>query len=510
MDKICKGLLILSILWIVGSCHTTQTVEGDIAIINGLIADGTGSMLYEADLVVQSGVITWIGDVEDVLIQVDSTIDASDLLVTPGFIDLHAHGDPLKTPGFDNFLAMGVTTIALGMDGSSVPSSDMGDWMKKLDSTALGVNILPFVGHGTVRTESGIGMSDNVTDDQLGSMLALVDHALNIGCWGLSMGLEYFPGYHADSVELEALAKTVGVRGRLITSHIRNEDDQKVDQSLDEMGQLASFCNVNISHLKVVYGKGEQRALSILEKLDGISDADYNLTADLYPYTASYTGIGIVFPSWAKQPKKYKEIKEERGAELLQFLREKIRQRNGPEATLFGTGPYAGKTLQDLVDEYDLPYERILMDIIGPYGASAAYFVMDESLQEALLAHPKVSVASDGSPTMRHPRGHGTFSKIIEKYVVQDTLMKLEEAIYKMSGLPASTVGLQDRGVVKEGKSADLLIFDPSRIRTRATFEEPHRLSEGVDIIIVNGEIVKRKEHTLKDNGRLLRALEGV
>lgn len=499
-----KTLMLALLYSFLLSCSAKTQVVGDLMIKGGTVINGSGSPSLETDIVVKNDEIIWMGNSSEVAAIIDTVIVASGKIVTPGFIDLHAHGDPLKTPDFSNFLAMGVTTIALGMDGSSETSANIKSWMNEIRQTEIGVNILPFIGHGTVRIESEIGMSTNPDEQSIRQMTKLVDTALQLGCWGLSMGLEYMPGYYADSTELNALAEIVGKHEGLITSHIRNEDNDQIENSLDEMLQLSKHCKINISHLKVVYGSGDQRAQEILRILEKSQYGEHPISADLYPYNASYTGIGIVFPKWAKNPKKYKQIREQRGDELLEFLRNKIAQRNGPEATLFGTGPYAGKTLSDLVTEYNRPYEIILRDIIGPYGASAAYFVMNDELQAALVASPRVMIGSDGSPTMRHPRGYGTFAKIIEEFVLKDSILTIEEAIYKMTGQPAQTVGLKNRGRLAIGAKADILIFDPKSIRANATFENPHSLASGMDIVLVNGELSWQRNQLHGQHGLLL------
>lgn len=466
----------------------------DIWIRNGIVIDGTGSSAYLADVLIRGKEIVYTGWVDPVKIEAREIIDASQQIVTPGFIDAHAHGDPLRTPNFENFLRMGVTSICLGQDGSSVTVAELPDWLAKIDSLHPGVNIIPFIGHGTIRGESGIGYQEQPSDSLINVMNSLLDQALDQGCYGLSTGLEYTPGTYASAEELIALAKTVGQKERLIMSHIRNEDDNAVQASLEELIALADYCAVHASHLKVVYGKGEKRAEEILDLLFAKA-RPHSVTADLYPYTASYTGIGIVFPAWAKPPADYEQVKQKRRTKLGDFLRKKIQQRNGPEATLFGTARYAGLTLADLEKAQGRPYEEILMDI-GPTGASGAYFIMDTPLQERLLQHPKVVLGSDGSPTMRHPRGYGSFAKAIETYVVQDSLLALEAAIHKMSGLTAQTLGLSDRGTLAPGKKADILIFDPMAIKASATYAEPHQFAQGFEQVLVNGEFAIRDGKT--------------
>lgn len=209
---------------------------------------------------------------------------------------------------------------------------------------------------------------------------------------------------------------------------------------------------------------------------------------------ASYTTIGIVFPDWARPPQDYREVLRTRRPALAQYLRRRIAQRNGPEATLFGTAPYTGKTLAALAKESGRPFEEILMDRITPQGASAAYFIMDDSLQSALLATPWIMLSSDGSPSMHHPRGYGSFAKMIETYVLGRNLLSLEQAIHKMSGLPAQTLGLQKRGTISRGFKADLLIFDPKRIQAKASYAEPHQLAVGMEIVLVNGKVALQSD----------------
>jgi N-acyl-D-amino-acid deacylase len=344
-----------------------------------------------------------------------------------------------------------------------------------------------FAGHGTLRRLSGAGYKEKPTKDELATMQDMLQKALEAGAYGMTTGLEYTPGTYAGEEELLSLARTVGAANGLIMSHIRNEDDEAIEASLRELLRQGQYCHVHASHLKVVYGKGEARAEEILSLLDSARRAgNYRVTADVYPYNASYTGIGIVFPDWAKAPNDYATVRRERRAELLAYLKARVMKRNGPEATLFGTSPFAGKTLQELSEERGQSFEEVLMEI-GPGDASGAYFVMDEPLQARLLADPHVMVSSDGSPTMHHPRGYGSFAKIIEQYVNRYELFPLHEAVRKMSSLTAHTIGITDRGAVEAGKKADLLIFDPGAVRAHADFTDPHQLAEGFDYVIVNG-----------------------
>ncbi len=477
-----------------------------LLIQNGILVDGTGQPGYRADVLLRADTIAFVGSVDPSLVAVKRTIDATGKVVTPGFIDMHSHGDPLTTPSFPNFLAMGVTTIALGKDGSSPAVPDLGTWMQQVADTVPGVNVAMFVGHGTLRMLSGINYNPRPTEAQLQAMGKLLTDNLDAGCFGMTTGLEYVPGWYAPDYELEYLARLVGERHKLITSHVRNEDDAAVEASLRELLRQGKHCAVHASHLKVVYGKGRNRAKEVLQLLDSARQRGIVVSADVYPYTASYTGIGILFPDWAKPPNDFARVVASRRDELATFLRDKVNQRNGPAATLLGTAPYAGKTLARLATEQGKPFEDILIDEIKPGGASGAYFVMDDSLQARIIVDSTVMICSDGSPTARHPRGHGTFAKIIETFVIQDSLLTLPGAVRKMTLLPAQTMKITDRGHIAPGMKADMLVFDPTQVRATATYENPLQLAEGFEFVIVNGQIAKeQKEFMPERNGRMLR-----
>lgn len=483
----------------------THGRQYDLVILNGQVLDGQDSIPRLADILVRNDSILFLGKADTAAIVVEQVIDAAGKYVTPGFIDTHAHGDPLEAPGFENFLAMGVTTICLGQDGSSPEYENLRPWMDQVDSVGPGVNIALFVGHGTLRQLSGTGYKPQPAPEEMAKMEALLSDALDAGCFGMTTGLEYVPGTYAGDGELAALAKIVGKRGGLAMSHVRNEDNDAVEASIRELLRQGQHCNVQVSHIKVVYGKGEERAEEILALLDSArNSSNYAVTADMYPYTASYTGIGIVFPQWAKPPHHYERVKQERREELLAYLHQKIMSRNGPEATLFGTEPYAGKTLAQVAAEQGRAFEEVLLDI-GPGGASGAYFVMDEALQARLLEDPHVMICSDGSPAMHHPRGYGSFAKIIEQYVQEGQRFSLAEAVRKMTSLPAESLGLEGRGLIREGYRADLLVFDPRKVKARATFSEPHQLAEGMDWVIVNGQAAFRDGKLVGRQGKVLR-----
>ena len=511
MNRMIRTAIVSTIALVLASCQPApqsflpQFESIDLLIENGNILDGLGNDAIRADVVVVGDKIVFVGDSafteNDLSARVAKRIDAAGRIVAPGFIDLHSHGDALETPEFENFLAMGVTTITLGQDGSSPDVIPLSDWMNEVSAKGIGTNLAMFVGHGTLRDQSGIGLGTAPEPEGLDRMLGMLDEALEY-TFGLSTGLEYNPGLNANTDELRALAKIVGRRDRMIMSHMRNEDDDQLEASIAELLDQGEDARVHISHLKSVYGKGNDRADQILRILADARASGTEITAEIYPYSASYTGIGIVFPVWAKTDEQFEIAKVERRDELATYLHDRVNQRNGPEATLLGTDPWTGKTLADLAHEMEMPFEDILIDVIGPNGASGAYFVMNDQLQARLLQDPDVGVCSDGSPTGFHPRGHGTFARIIESYVVNDKLLTLPEAVRKMTSFAAGVLGISDRGTVQENMKADLIVFDPAKVRETATYPEPFQLADGFDVVIVNGMIAR-------ENGQVGTELHG-
>ncbi|MEX2473486.1 MAG: amidohydrolase family protein, partial [Gemmatimonadota bacterium] len=421
--------------------------------------------------------------------------DATGLVVAPGFIDLHAHGDPTETPDFANFLAQGVTTIVLGQDGSSPDPTSFPATLDAVDAARPALNVAYLVGHNTIRRASGVDFGE---PDAAGleRMAGLVEQALDAGAFGLSTGLEYTPGNQAAMAELTAIAEPVAAVDGVVMSHLRSEDADQIDASVAELLEQGrrSGARVHVSHAKIVLEADPSAAERVLAAFDAARADGVRVTADLYPYTASFTGISILFPDWARGPTPYADVVRDRRPELEAHLRARVGARNGPEATLFGSGPWSGLTLAEAAAREERPFEDLLVEL-GPGGASAAYFVMDEDVMKRFLVDPYVAVSSDGSPTMSHPRGYGSFARVLGTFVGESGILTLEEAVRKMSSLPASILGLDDpervgvpRGVVREGMAADLVVFDPAEVRDRADFETPHTLAVGMRAVWVGGE----------------------
>ncbi len=480
----------------------------DWLIAGGTVVDGSGAPGRVADVLLRGGRVAHIGIVDPDTLTFRDRYDATGRVVAPGFIDAHAHGAPDRDPRFDNALAMGVTTVVLGQDGSGPEASGMAAYLDAVDAAHPWVNVAYLVGHNTIRMESGVEHGDPGAAG-IRRMVELVERGLDAGAFGLSTGLEYDPGIQADMSELTALARPVGARGGVVMSHMRSEDPGRVDDALAELieqGRTAD-ARVHASHMKVVLSHDPADADRLLNAMAAARAEGLTVTGDVYPYIASYTGLSILFPEWARPPYDYADVVAERRGELADHLRRRVESRNGPGAMLFGTGPWKGRTLADVAADLGRPFEDVLVEL-GPDGASAAYTVMDEAVMRRFLADPHVVVSTDGSPTMLHPRSYGAFARVLRRYVMEEEMLGIEEAVRKMSGLTAAIVGLDDparvdlpRGQLKEGWAADVVVFDPAEVRDRATYDEPYATAHGFTVWVA-GEPVWRDGTVVGEAGR--------
>ncbi|AWL12388.1 Dihydroorotase [Saliniradius amylolyticus] len=464
----------------------------DWLIKGATIIDGSGKPAYTADVGIKKKRIAFIGSADE-KVTATNTVNADGRVLTPGFIDLHSHGSAVKQGAFTNFLAMGVTTISLGQDGYSPVTEGFQDWHQQWQAQGSAVNIALFVGHGSLRRSVGLNDATPASQAQILKMQQTLDKAL-ADTFGLSTGLEYVPGLYASKNELLTLARVVRQHDRLISSHMRDENDGKLLSSIDELAHQGQAAKVHISHLKSVYGKGAERGKEILAHIESWRHKGVQITADVYPYTASYTGIAIVFPKWAKTQQQLEALSETQKEQLASYLRQRVAKRNGPQATLFGSGPYQGMTLAEAALQAGKPFEQLLIEDIGPEGASAAYFIMDAELQETLIQGPQVALSSDGSPTMHHPRGYGSFARLIQDYVIKKKLLTLPQAVHKATGLPAKILGITDRGRIAVGQNADLLLFAPDKVKATASYSQPHSLAQGFDYVWINGQLAWQQQ----------------
>ncbi len=437
----------------------------------------------------------------DPSVTAERVIDATGALVAPGFIDAHAHLDP--TGNVESALAQGVTTIVVGQDGTS-PAKDIGGWLKTIDLSFPRIDVATLAGHASMRGEVGGGKLDAKKRDALAR---LAEKAMADGAFGLSTGLEYDGGRPADLEELVAIATPVGAAGGVVMSHLRNEDDDALDGSIDE---LLTQCErakarAHVSHIKSVLGHGASRAEEILARLAAARSHGIEVTADMYPYTASYTTLGILFPDFARPPHSYRAAASARRADLLQYLHDRVVKRNGPTAMVFGDGDAAGKTLADVAKAEGTPFEDVLLRL-GPNGGEAAYFVMDDALQSRLLEDRFIMIGSDGGGGM-HPRAFGSFARTIEEYVVTRHAFSIEEAVRKMTSLPAHVLALDGKlGCIDTGCTANVVVFLPSEIRARSDYGKPHVLAEGMRFVVVEGQVEREGAKPTKAHaGRALR-----
>lgn len=541
-------LLLIGLL--LSSCSNdglpSTSVTYDLLIENARIVDGTGAPAYDGSILVADGLIIYAGKASLSDYTANERLDAAGRVVSPGFIDAHAHGNAEMNPLFRNFWSMGVTSIGLGMDGRSPGIDDLPDWFQRVEEARPAVNIIHFVGHGTARNHAELPMERGAaTAQDLTRLTELIDSQLEAGSFGVSTGIEYIPGVFANREELAAVGQVVSRHDGLITSHIRNEDDDAVKNSVRELIQMGADGNarVNVSHIKIVYANDSNSAEGVLAVMDSARAAGVDISADVYPYTASFTGIGILYPDWALPPNDFAQVKRDRRDDLAEYLRNRVNRRNGPEATSLGSAPWSGRTLAEIAEEMELPFEDVLIDHMPPGSASAAYFVMNIDVMRRFLQDEHISVSSDGSPTMLHPRGYGSFARIIRQFVVEENAITIEEAIQKMSSMTAATMRLDvdrsrtaapkapitpsvteetatdvlsdegdvsvsetddaiatdvhsdlrltPRGLLKAGFAADILVFNPALVRDTATFEEPHQYATGFDYVFVNGVAVQ-------------------
>lgn len=489
--------------------RASASASGSTLFREILLADGTGLPPRLADVLVAGDRIVRISPPSAPPPGfAGRTIAGAGRILAPGFIDTHSHGDPLED-SYESFLAMGVTTVVLGLDGGGPRKGkdpDPRSWMAAVDHAPLDTNVVLLSSHGTLRRAAGVPDAVRRPDAAgLARMAAQLDGELRAGAFGLSYGLEYVPGIYSETAELTNLGRVVSRHNGVVMSHMRSENDDEIEASIDELIASSLPARPHISHLKVVFGKGEQRARDLLAFLAAKRRQGIDLTADEYPYEAGYTGIAILFPEWALPPTDYAAIVAGRRAELRDHLVMRMTRRGGPEALLLGTKPYAGKTLGQAAREAGLDYADFLIKL-GPQAASGAHFTMDKALQDTLILDPYVAISTDGGPGMRHPRATGTYAKWIEEYAVRDRKLPIEEAIRKATAFPAHILRLADRGVIRTGAKADLILFDPARVKARSSYVDPFAMAEGFDLVMVNGEAAFEGGKRIATPGKLLRA----
>ena len=505
LRKIAGNILLASAL-LLAACSPKY----DLLIRNGQVIDGSGSGGFAADVAVKGDRIVKIAP--GLNARAAKVIDATGKVVAPGFVDVHAHLEPLPVlPAAESHLRMGVTTAVGGPDGSSPLS--IGSYLDSLEKIGVGLNTAYLIGHNAIRLEV-LGMENRPpSTEELRHMKALVEKAMQEGAFGLSTGLKYLPGAFAKTSEVVALARVAAKYGGVYTSHIREEGLGLLD-AVDEVIQIAEEAGITavITHHKAIGQPMWGASKTTLARVDSARARGLDVRIDQYPYTASHTGISVLIPAWAMEGGRYKAFAKRCEDPVL---RDSIKQgiiynilndRGGGDLrriqfSTFNWKPeLAGKTLHDwaLSEGLEPTPENGAELIIQAQlhrGANCIFHAMSEEDVVRIMQHPVTMVASDGRITEfgkghPHPRVYGTFPRVLGRYVREMKVLDLPTAIHKMSGLPAQVFGIPERGLLKEGYFADLVIFNPDTIQDKATFEAPHQYPVGIDFVIVNGKVV--------------------
>ncbi len=481
-----RGIVLLIALAFVAPASSAQS----LVITNAVVLDGTGAPARRADVRIVDGKIAAIGSgLRD---SADRVIDARGLTLAPGFIDTHSHHDRGIFEHRDALAAVsqGVTTIVVGQDGGS--SLPLASFFARVDSEPPAVNIASYIGHGTLRRHvMGDDYKRIASDSELARMKNLLREELASGALGLSTGLEYDPGIFSAPAEVLELAQVAAAAGGRYISHIRSEDRQ-FWPALDELITIgrAATMPVQVSHMKLamrgLWGQGDK----LIARLDGARQDGIGVTADVYPWTMWQSTLTVLYPK-----RNFTDRKE------TEFI---LKEVASPDDLLLGSfSPdlsYAGKTVRQIAQLRGTDPATTLMALIaetqGPGRSESVVATgMDERDIERLLGWPLTNICSDGELDGAHPRGYGSFTRVLGHYVRERHVLTLEDAIRKMTSLSAANVGITDRGTIRPGLSADLVLFDPSTVAERATIAEPHATSIGIQTVWVNGEIVY-------DNGR--------
>ena len=520
--KMPRHLAFLVTLIALGSCGTREPVY-DIIIRDGSIVDGSGAPAYDADVAIAGNEIVKIGELGDA--EAKRIIDASGQVVSPGFIDLHSHADRniRDNPNIENFLRQGVTTLLAGNCGNSPVHLD--EYFESISETGVALNLGLLVGHNSVRKEV-MGNDDRApTPEEQAQMEALVQAAMDAGAFGMSTGLIYLPGTYSETDEVVALARVAADNGGIYASHIRNEFDliiPAIEEAID-VGREANM-PVHIAHFKVADNKMWGDSTFTLGLVEAARAEGLDVTVDQYPYTAASTGLANVIPRWARagSPEDFQarlddpETRARIKAETIEIL-------NGARAAgdlsritvaSFEDHPeYAGKTMAEVtaMHGYEPTVENgaeVAMKILYDGKGSAIYHMMVEEDVRRILKAEFTSIASDGSAVsfgedVPHLRNYGTFPRVLRKYVREEGLLSLEEAIHKMTGMPADRLQMQTRGRLAEGMIADINVFDLDAVDDNDDWANPHQYASGFSYVLVGGKPVI-------DNGTRTAAFPGI
>ena len=538
-----------------GACETRPAY--DLILRNGEVVDGTGRAAREADVAVSGDSIAAIGDLVEA--EADRVVDANGLVVAPGFIDMHTHSDfTLLVDGRAlSKTTQGVTTEVLGETGSGGPVlgeargemteeldgygleltwKTLGGYLDTLEARGISVNAVSTVGAGQIRA-SVMGYEDRPpTDEEMERMRVLVDEAMRQGAIGISSGMVYPPNSYFSTEEMIDLAEPAAHHGGIYLTHIRNEGDGLLGalQEAATIGRKAGL-PVEVLHFKryAVRPEGPRVEPTIQDAvalIDSVRAAGQEMAANMYPYAAAQTGLDQRIPTWARDGGRQRMVErlrdpKTRGRIVKEVRKTLARDRGGyaPGTIMLGRTPhephqeYLGMRLSEIAEAMGMSPAETLVELVdeGEGRVRVIYFGMREEDVRYLLQVPWTTIGSDGTAVAPegmfleshpHPRWYGAFPRVLGRYVREESVLELPEAIRKMTSLAASRIGLEKRGEVAVGMKADLVVFRPDSIVDRATFTNPHQLSRGVNWLIVNGEVVIAEgEHTGATPGRVLR-----
>ncbi|MBM3725469.1 MAG: D-aminoacylase [Acidobacteria bacterium] len=497
----------------------------DLLIVNGRLVDGMGNPWFRGDLGVRAGRIAAMGNLAGKT--ADRTLNVDGRIVAPGFIDVHTHieGDVEKLPAAANFVLDGVTTMVTGNCGGSVTA--VAEWFERLTKLDLGANVATLIGHNAVRRAVMGDANRDATPEELDRMRALIDQAMRDGAAGFSTGLIYIPGTYSNTAEVVSLAAAAARHGGVYASHMRDEGEH-VLQAIEEAVRVGreNAMRVQLSHFKIdnrkLWGASE-KSLALVEKhrAEGV-----DVVVDQYPYDRSSTNLGITLPSWALadgQEKILQRLNDPLAkAKIKDDMASMLDQKGLKDysyaivASFPPDRSYDGKTISEInrlkgrESTVSAEIETIL-EMMAAGRAQMVYHSMGQDDVDRIMRYPWTAVASDGGIQemgvgVPHPRSYGTNARVLARAVRERKLLTLEDAIRRMTSLPARTFGLRDRGVLLEGAAADLVIFDPEKVEDKATFAEPHQYSAGFQWVIVNGVITAEESRlTGGRGGKVLR-----